>query len=384
MDIGSPQRESLLNPLSARQRPRFRRLRLVALALAFLVALGFTLRWVQWQLTHVVLDDARIAADMVMLASRVPGWVVALPVTAGDRLAAGALLVQIDAREQALAVAEIEARIEGVAARHAELQARLTMIDRLSASQQEAARATLDAARAALPAAQSDRVFAAAELARAEGLIVTGAGTRQRLEQLHALFDLAQQRVITRGAEIRNAEAMMAVAQASREEMQVLARQIEALGPLGRELAAQRDRAALDLADRTIRMPFDGIVDRIFLDPGEYVLAGQRIILVHSPAQVRVEANVRETDLRHFRPGTRVRVTVDAWPGRVFDGVVDRVIEAATSEFALLPSANPSGNFTRITQRMPLRVQLSPSPEAGVLRPGMLVRVEAESRGHGE
>ncbi|MES2712617.1 MAG: efflux RND transporter periplasmic adaptor subunit, partial [Pseudomonadota bacterium] len=272
-------------------------------------------------------------------------------------------------------------RIEGVAARRAELEARLAMVDRLSASQQDAARATLDAARAALPSAQSDRVFAAAELARAEGLIATGASTRQRLEQLHALFDQAQQRVIARGAEIRNAEAMMAVAQASREEMQVLARQIESLGPLARELAAQRDRVALDVADRTIRMPFDGIVDRIFLDPGEYVLAGQRIILVHSPSQVRVEANVRETDLRYFRPGTRVRVTVDAWPGRVFEGVVDRVVEAATSEFALLPSANPSGNFTRITQRMPLRVQLTPPPEPGVLRPGMLVRIEAEARG---
>ncbi len=380
MDIGSPQREALLDPTPTRKRPRFRRLRIAVLALALLVGLGFTLRWLHWQLTHVVLDDARIASDMVMLASRVPGWVQALPVSAGDRLAAGALLVQIDAREQVLAVAELEARIDGVAARRAELEARLAMIDRLSASQQDAARATLDAARAGLPAAQSDRVFAAAELARAEGLIAAGAGTRQRLEQLHALFEQAQQRVVARGAEIRNAEAMMAVSQASREEMQVLARQIEGLGPLARELAAQRDRAALDLADRTIRMPFDGIVDRIFLDPGEYVLAGQRIILVHSPAQVRVEANVRETDLRHFRPGTRVSVTVDAWPGRVFDGVVDRVIEAATSEFALLPSANPSGNFTRITQRMPLRVQLSPPPEPGMLRPGMLVRVQAEAR----
>ncbi|MES2713248.1 MAG: biotin/lipoyl-binding protein [Pseudomonadota bacterium] len=136
MDIGSPQREALLTPPPDRQRPRFRRLRIAVLALALLVGGGFTLRWLHWQLTHVVLDDARIASDMVMLASRVPGWVQALPVTAGDRLPAGALLVQIDAREPTLAVAELEARIEGVAARRAELEARLAMIDRLSASQQ--------------------------------------------------------------------------------------------------------------------------------------------------------------------------------------------------------------------------------------------------------
>ncbi|MDB5314171.1 MAG: Secretion protein HlyD family protein [Rhodospirillales bacterium] len=380
MDIGAPQREALLTPVPIGKRPRFRRLRLAVLAVALLLGIGLTTRWLHWQLTHVVLDDARVASDMVLLASRVPGWVEALPVTAGDRLAAGALLVQIDPREQALAVAELDAQIEGIAARRSELEARLTMIDRVSGSQHDAARATLDAARAALLAAQSDRVFAISELGRAEGLIAAGAGTRQRLEQLHALSSQAEQRVTSRAAEIRNAEAMIAVAQASREEMQVLARQIDSLGPQARELAARRGRAALDLADRSIRMPFDGVVDRIFLDPGEYVLAGQRIILVHDPAQVRVEANVRETDLRYFRPGTSVRVSVDAWPGRVFEGVVDRVVEAATSEFALLPSANPSGNFTRITQRMPLRVQLTPRPEPGILRPGMLVRVEAEAR----
>jgi len=186
--------------------------------------------------------------------------------------------------------------------------------------------------------------------------------------------------VISAGAEIRNAEALLAAAHAAREEMQVIARQLEALAPLERELTATRDRALLEREDRTIRMPFDGVVDRIFVDPGEYVLAGQRIILVHDPAQVRIEANVRETEVRYFRPGTPVRVTVDAWPGRVFEGEVDRVVEAATSEFALLPSPNPSGNFTRITQRLPIRVRLNPAPPPGLLRPGMMARVEAVAR----
>jgi membrane fusion protein (multidrug efflux system) len=116
---------------------------------------------------------------------------------------------------------------------------------------------------------------------------------------------------------------------------------------------------------------------KAFMDRGEYVLAGQRVILVHDPAAVRIEANVKETDIRHFRPGTKVRVSVDAWPGRHFEGVVDRVVSAATSEFALLPSPNPSGNFTKITQRMPIRVQLTPPPPPGMLRPGMMVQVEA-------
>ncbi len=382
MDIGPPNRAKAAEGVDQirRDKPRRRLLRTAAFALVVLAGLGFSLRWLHWQLHHVVLDDARVASDMITLASRVPGWVTQLPPVAGDSLRQGELLVQMDGRESALAVEELNARISGIGARHAELQARLAMVDRTSASQHDAAIAKLDSARAALPAAEAERGFAEAELNRAQGLIASGSGTRQTVERLRAGLDISRQRVASAAAEIRNAEALMAVALAAREEMQVITRQLEALGPLERELTATRDRAALDLADRTMRMPFDGVVDRIYVDPGEYVLAGQRIILVHNPAQIRIDANVKETDIRFFRPGTPVRVTVDAWPGQEFPGVVDRLVEAATSEFALLPSPNPSGNFTRITQRLPVRVRLDPPPPPGLLRPGMLVRVEAEAR----
>jgi membrane fusion protein (multidrug efflux system) len=375
MDIGPQAPARITNPTGMARR----RMRLALGALLALASLGAGGKWLHWQFTHVVLDDARVASDMITLASRVPGWVREIPVTAGDRVEQGALLVRLDAREAALTVAELEARLDGLAARRAELEARRDMVEMQSASQQASAAARLDAARATLPAAEAESAFAEAEHARAERLIATGTGTRQRLEQLRALGDAARQRVIASAAEIRNAEALLAAAQAGREELRVIARQLDGLGPQARELTAARDRAAIDEADRTLRMPVTGVVDRIFVDPGEYVLAGQRIVLVHDPSAIRIEANARETEVRHFRIGTPVRVTVDAWPGRVFPGVVDRVIEAATSEFALLPSPNPSGNFTRITQRLPIRVRLDPAPPPGLLRPGMLARVEAEA-----
>jgi membrane fusion protein (multidrug efflux system) len=363
----------------ASQAPARRRLRLALGFVAGIALLAAGGKWLHFQLTHVVLDDARVASDMVTLASRVPGWVQRIPVTAGDRVGQGALLVQIDARDAALAVEELEARLASLAARRAELEARRGMVEMQSASQGAAAAARLDSARATLLAARSESVFAEAERMRSERLIATGSGTAQRMEQLRAQADTARQRVATAEAEIRSAEAGLAAAAAAREELQVIARQLDALVPQARELVASRDRAAIDLADRTLRMPFDGVVDRVFVDPGEYVLAGQRIILVHDPREVRIEANAKETEVRFFRPGTPVRVTVDAWPGRVFEGRVDRVIEAATSEFALLPSPNPSGNSTRITQRLPIRVRLDPPPEPGLLRPGMLARVEARA-----
>lgn len=380
MDIGPPRGAAVAKWGRVVGLPLRRRLRLAAVLLSLVLALGFSLRWLHWQFTHVVLDDARVTSDMIMLASRVPGWVRDLPVTAGDQLKQGDLLVQVDARESALAVQELEARLAGLAARRAELQAQRVLVDQQSSSQYAAAMAKLDSARASLPAAEADRVFAEAEYGRAGQLIGSGAGTRQRLEQVRAGMDSARQKVIVAAAEIRNAEALLATALAAREQLNVLDRQLESIGPQLREVTATRDRAALDLADRTIRMPFDGVVDRIFIDPGEYVLAAQRILLLHSPAAVRVEANVKETDIRYFRPGTPVRVTVDAYPGQVFQGEVDRVIQAATSEFALLPSPNPSGNFTKITQRLPIRVQFRPAPPPGLLRPGMMVQVEAEAR----
>ena len=298
-------------------------------------------------------------------------------VIAGDQATRDEVLVRIDSREQELTLQELEARLASLDARRQELQARVAMVDLQTSSQQDGSRAMLEVARAALPAAEAERTYAEAEFGRAMQLMNSGSGTRQRYDQARSGLDTARQKVLGATAEIRNAEAQIAAATAAREELKVLARQLDALDPQARELTAQRDRVALDIRDRTIRMPFDGSVDRIFIDPGEYVAAGQRLLMLHDPARVRVEANVKETALRHFLPGTPVQVTVDAFPGQTFEGVVERVAGAATSEFALLPSPNPSGNFTKITQRLPIRVALQPPPEPGLLRPGMMVQVQA-------
>ncbi|HYF09078.1 MAG TPA: HlyD family secretion protein [Acetobacteraceae bacterium] len=384
MDIGQPSAPAVtrgeLPRGAARPRLNWRRLRLVLGLVALVAVLGFTGQWAWRMYTHVYADDARVAADTIILASRMPGWVAEMTPIAGDAVPRGTVLARIDGRETGIAIREIEARIAGIGARRAELEARIALVDRQTTSGREASRARLTASRAALPAAEADRTFAEAEYARARDLTVSGSGTRQRLDQTRALLEAARHRVAAAAAEIENAEAQLAAAEAAREELTVLRRQLESLAPQEAELRAGRERLALDLADRTLRMPFDGVVDRVFVDPGEYVTAGQRMLMVHDETRVRVEANVKETDIRHFAPGTRVRITVDAWPGRVFEGRVERIAPAATSEFALLPSPNPSGNFTRITQRLPVRIVLDPPPEPGVLRPGMLVIVEARTR----
>lgn len=380
MDIGPGSGAQATISTAPRRAAARRRLRIAAAITVGLSLLAAASGWAWRQFTTVFVDDARIAADMVTLSSRLAGWVTELNVIAGDTPSAGQVLLRIDSREAELTLREIEARLSGLAARRAELEARLSMVDRQTGSQEDAQRARLEAARAQLPAAEAERIFAEGEFARAVQLLGTGSGTRQRHEQTRAQLETATQRVLAVAAEIRNVEAQLANAGAAREELTVLQRQLDAIEPMQRELAAQRDRVALEIRDRTLVMPFDGVVSRVFVDAGEYVTPGQRLLMVHDPARVRIEANVKETEIRYFRPGTPVRLRVDAYPGRHFEGSVERVGAAATSEFALLPSPNPSGNFTKITQRLPVRIALPPGAADGLLRPGMMVEVEALAR----
>ena len=123
----------------------------------------------------------------------------------------------------------------------------------------------------------------------------------------------------------------------------------------------------------------NGVVSRTFIDKGEFVRPGQRLMLIHDPNNIWVEANIKETELRHLEVGMPVTLSVDAFPDHAFEGMVERIGQAATSEFALLPNPNPSGNFTKVTQRVPIRISVA--QEDTMLRPGMLVVVEIDIPG---
>ncbi len=358
-------------PPPARARPW----RLYGAILAALIVLGAGGWWLYQQFIHVFVTDARVAADIVAVSSRVSGWVPAVEVIAGDSVREGDVMVRIDDRESRLLIQELDAQLAGISRRREEIEARIALTDRQTQSRITAKQAAVRAAEAALAAATAQRDLAKTENDRAETLAPGGAITRARLDQTRAALETAKQQVLSAQADLENARAAVAEAEAAREELTVLQRQLAELGPEEQRLRAQRERAALDLEDRTIVMPFDGVVDQTFVDEGEYVTPGQRLLMVHDPERVRVEANVKETDIRFFRPGKTVTITVDALPGRRFEGKVTRVGQAATSEFALLPNPNPSGNFTKITQRLPVRIAVQ--QDGGEIKPGMMVELEA-------
>ncbi len=107
-------------------------------------------------------------------------------------------------------------------------------------------------------------------------------------------------------------------------------------------------------------------------------MPGQRIALIHDPEQVWVKANIKETEIRHLQVGQSVKVTVDAYPGRTFAGELVRIGNAATSQFALLPNTNPSGNFTKITQRLPVKIAVQ--QDGQMLKPGMMAEIAIDIR----
>ena len=173
-------------------------------------------------------------------------------------------------------------------------------------------------------------------------------------------------------------EARLDAARAERARLDVLDREIDVLGHREAELRSRIEQQRLDVADRTIRSPIDGVVDRVFARAGEYVRPGQRLAIVHDPKRVWIEANVKETQIRKLAAGQPVEVRVDAWPGEALRGRVRSVGSATTGSFALLPSPNPSGNFTKITQRIPVRIDVEPSGR--LLAPGMMVEVYIDVR----
>jgi membrane fusion protein (multidrug efflux system) len=181
-------------------------------------------------------------------------------------------------------------------------------------------------------------------------------------------------------AELGEAQANLDQALAHRNDPHELEARLEQLTQQRAEVQARIRQKEVALDDRVVRSPINGVVDQKFVEPGEYVIPGQRLVMVHNPKAVWVEVLLKETKLGGLKPGQPVSISVDAYPGRPFSGSIERIGTAATSQFALIPSPNPSGNFTKINQRVPVRIKVD-QPDDNPLRPGMMVEVDIDLAG---
>jgi membrane fusion protein (multidrug efflux system) len=333
--------------------------RLALPVFAVLVAFGFvalaTLRWDIWIGSAIIqtTDDAYVRADLSRLSSRVAGEVLVVAVNDYQRVKAGDLLVQIDPADYEAQVAQAEA---GVAAAQAAL-------DNLS-NQVELQYATIAQSEAQRVAAQAQEVETRQEQERQQTLSQTDAGTRQRLEQAVANYARAQADVKASGA----------VVAAQRHQLEVLAGTKKQRAADLEAAKAQLTAAKLKLGYTKIVAPFDGVVGEREVQPNDYVNIGTNLINIVPLPDVYIIANYKETQLTRVRPGQPVDIRVDSFSNQRLKGRVERIAPASGSQFALLPPDNATGNFTKVVQRIPVRIKLDKDqPLLERLLPGMSV-----------
>lgn len=348
-------------------------IRIAVLVLVLAAIAVWASQWVRDSLLYVHETDARIKADMIEVSSRVGGLISEFAGAEGDPAPPGHVIARLDDRDASLRLKELAAERAALEAEARRLDAEITMVDDMSGSRLRSERSRVAAARALVESFDYQHKFAEAEFRRAEKLRAKGVTSARALEEARTAWLTAQQELLRARAQVATAESELGEASAARREIAVLQERRLQLEHRLAEVDVRIDRQRTDISDRIIVSPINGLISRTFAAIGEYVQPGQRIAQVYNPDDVWIEANIRETDVGRVQLGQVVEFTVDAYPDESFQGVVTRIGYAATSQFSLLPTNNPSGSFTKITQRLPVKIALSGIDHR--LRPGMMVEV---------
>jgi len=338
-----------------------RRMALPILAVALLAAGGwYGYQWWTNGRFMISTDDAYIEGDIASISPKVSGYVAAVNVVANQTVKAGDPLVTLDdgdyrlAKEQAaaqiatqkLALGRIDAQIEGA---------------RASLAQAEAQKTAYEAALSGAEVAEK----------RAKELNVKAVGTAASLDSATVALDQAKANLVGADANIVAAKANIAVLQAQRTEAESGIRTLELA-------LAKADR---DLGFTVLKAPYDGVVGNISVQVGDLVSAGQRLAALVPVKDLYIEANFKETQIAHLVPGSKVHLHVDAYEDDDIVGTVQSIAPASGSVFSLLPAENATGNFTKVTQRVPVRIAIPRDAlETGKLRAGLSVVVDVDSR----
>jgi membrane fusion protein (multidrug efflux system) len=298
-------------------------------------------------------DDAYVQADNTTIAPKVSGYLHDVLVGDNERVKAGQVLARIDDRDFKVALDQAKADVAAARAAITSKQAQL-----------DVQQAVINAARATVDVAEATATFAAQENKRYTDLASTGYGSVQNAQQ-------AQSRIASAQAAIQRDTANLVSAEKQVELLKAEIVQVEAA--LARAQALQ-NQAELNLSYTTITSPIDGVVGNRTLRVGQYVQAGTQLMSLVPADGAYVVANYKETQLTDVREGQPVELEVDTYPGKKVHGHVDSIAPASGQEFALLPPDNATGNFTKIVQRIPVKIALDGGNNPQIaLRPGMSV-----------
>jgi len=305
-------------------------------------------------------DDAYVRADNTTLAAKVAGYVDNIFVADNSFVHAGDVLGTIDDGDYRLAADSARQKV-------ATQQATVERIGQQVVAQQ----ANVDQAKAQFVSAQAAETRTRLEADRQHALATKQFASQQALEQAIANRDQAVAGVQNAQAAVDAAQANVAVLKAQQQEA---ARTLD-------ELKTAQAKAERDLSFATLRAPIDGVLGNRAVQVGDYVQPGQRLASLVPLDAVYIDANFKETQLARVKPGQSVAISVDALPGQTIEGTVASMSPASGSVFSLLPPDNATGNFTKIVQRLPVRIRV-PMAVAGerLLRPGMSVIVSVDTR----
>ena len=331
-------------------------------ALVLIAAVIFGIYWWTTLRWFYSTDDAYTQADNSVVAPKVGGYIAKLLVTDNQRVTTGQTLVQIDPRDYQAALDQAQADV-------ASAKANIANIDAQTVTQQ----ATIDQARADIVSAQAALVFSQQQNGRAQALVQTGTGTVQAAQQ--AASDLqAKQAALGHN---------QAVLKAAQDNLGVLKTQREQAEATLQHNQAALEQAQLNLGYTTVASPIDGAVGDRSAQIGDYVQPGQALMtIVPMQHAIYVVANFKETQIEHMWRGETVDLSIDTFAGVKFTGTVDSLAPGSGAQFALLPPENATGNFTKIVQRVPVKILIDNPPQDRLdqLRPGLSVEADVDTR----
>jgi membrane fusion protein, multidrug efflux system len=358
---GSPPQGLPQNPATVPARRPGRRLVLIVIGIvALAVAATWLARW--WTVGRFIesTDDAYLKADSVTIAPKVSGYVTEVYVADNATVKAGDPLVQLDTRQYQVSLDQARATID---AREADIQRAQADI-----LQQHA---NIEQSQAQQQVARVSARHADDEVRRYAPLVATGAETSERLAELTSTRDQARATLAANAAAVDAARTQIGATTAQIAQARA---QLEAA-------KASAQQAQLDLQDTVVRSVLAGRVGDRSVRVGQYVQPGTRMLTVVPVQSTYLEANFKETQVGHMRVGQPVTLHVDALPGQDLHGVVDSFSPGTGAQFALLPPENATGNFTKIVQRVPVRIRVDASPAVlAVLLPGLSVTADVDTR----
>ena len=331
-----------------------------------LLAAGVSGGWYWWNVLRFLqsTDDAYVQSDVSLISPKVEGYIKKVKVADNQEVAEGAVLFVIDDRDFKAKVAQAEAAVATGEASIATYESRLQL-----------QQAMIEQAAASVKSAEADLAREQQDYKRYGALLSTDFASRQRFEQAEADARKGEAGLARSHAALAGEQDQLAVLRSQQHEEQAKLQQAR----------ANLQLAQNDLDNTVIRAPIAGVAGNRAGQVGQYVKAGTQLLSLVPLSRVYVTANFKETQLTHMRPGQLAAVSVDAYPDLAIDGRIESFAPASGAQFSLLPPDNATGNFTKIVQRVPLRIALpANSPLAGRLRPGLSVTVTVDTRDVGE